>query len=57
MFGKYNPANKYAEGTAIEHVQKITLYSRLIEEVKWKFTINKTGEEQMTIIKLTVLLS
>ena len=33
-FGKYNPANKNVEGTAIEHVQKITLYSRLLEEIK-----------------------
>ena len=56
-FGKYIPTNKNVEGTAIKHVQKIALYSRLIEEVKRKFTVNKNrkiANEVITIIKLDI---
>ena len=56
-FGKYIPTNKNVEVTPIEHVQKITLYSRLIEEVKRKFTVNKNrkiANEVITIIKLDI---
>lgn len=54
-FGKYNPANKNVEWNAIEDVQKIALYSRLIEEVKRKFTVNENKRRPnvaITIIKL-----
>ena len=56
-FGKYIPTNKNVEETPIEHVQKIALYSRLIEEVKRKFTVNKNrkiANEVITIIKLDI---
>ena len=56
-FGKYIPTNKNVEGTAIEHVQKIALYSRLIEEVKRKFTVNENrtrANKAIAIIKLDI---